>query len=241
MNVRIYGTGCPKCKTLAANVAAALESARLTATVEKITDIDAIVERGVLTTPALEIDGEMVASGRLLSAEEIVRLIRPGTSATTSCTTCGKRPALRPIAAAVLILFALFGVAWPILRERQTATEIPAEATASENGTVVYYFHGTRRCMTCNKIEQLARAAVDARFKDDIAAGRLRFVSVNIEEAANEHFVRDFQLTSRTVVVAKNGKYERLDKVWQLVHDEPAFTQYVQDGVAALLEKESLP
>ena len=43
MNIKIYGTGCPKCKTLAANVAAALAEVGLAAEVEKVTDIDAIV------------------------------------------------------------------------------------------------------------------------------------------------------------------------------------------------------
>ena len=77
MNIKIYGTGCPKCKTLAANVAAALAEAGLAAEVEKVTDIDAIVARGILSTPALEIDGEIVASGRVLSPEEVRRIINP--------------------------------------------------------------------------------------------------------------------------------------------------------------------
>ena len=54
MNIKIYGTGCPKCKTLAANVVAALAKDGLAAEVEKVTDIDAIVARGILSTPTLE-------------------------------------------------------------------------------------------------------------------------------------------------------------------------------------------
>ena len=91
MNIRIYGTGCPKCKTLAANVAAALAEAGLAAEVEKVTDIDAIVARGILSTPALEIDGEIVASGRVLSPEEVRRIINP-----EAAQTCSTPPGAQP-------------------------------------------------------------------------------------------------------------------------------------------------
>ena len=57
MNIKIYGTGCPNCKTLAANVTAALAEEGIAPEVEKVTDIDAIVARGILSTPALEING----------------------------------------------------------------------------------------------------------------------------------------------------------------------------------------
>lgn len=77
MNIKIYGTGCPKCKTLAANVAAALAEEGIAPEVEKVTDIDAIVARGILSTPALEIDGEIVASGRVLSPREVCQIINP--------------------------------------------------------------------------------------------------------------------------------------------------------------------
>ena len=70
-------------------------------------------------------------------------------------------------------------------------------------------------------------------------AGRLRFESVNVDDAANEHFIRDFQLTARTVVVAKGKDYQRLDKSWQLVHDEDAFRKYAQENIAAMLAKEA--
>ena len=103
MNIKIYGTGCPKCKTLAANVAAALAEAGLAAEVEKVTDIDAIVARGILSTPALEIDGEIVASGRVLSPEEVRRIINPEAAQTTTSTPRRKTSALRRIAGAALV------------------------------------------------------------------------------------------------------------------------------------------
>lgn len=240
MNIKIYGTGCPKCKTLAANVAAALAEAGLAAEVEKVTDIDAIVARGILSTPALEIDGEIVASGRVLSPREVCQIINPEAAQTTTSTPRRRTSALRQIAGVSLVAFALVGLAWPFLRgntEKQSILEtVPQSRT---NATVVYYFHGTQRCMTCNKIEELARSAVEEGFAEELDAGRLRFESVNVDDAANEHFIRDFQLTARTVVVAKGKDYQRLDKTWQLVHDEDAFRKYAQEHIAAMLAKET--
>ena len=240
MNIKIYGTGCPKCKTLAANVAAALAEAGLAAEVEKVTDIDAIVARGILSTPALEIDGEIVASGRVLSPREVCQIINPEAAQTTTSMPRRKDSALRRIAGVSLVAFALVGLVWPFLRgntEKQSILEtVPQSHT---NATVVYYFHGTQRCMTCNKIEELARSAVEEGFAEELDAGRLRFESVNVDDAANEHFILDFQLTARTVVVAKGKDYQRLDKSWQLVHDEDAFRKYAQENIAAMLAKEA--
>ena len=86
MNIKIYGTGCPKCKMLAANAAAALAEDGISAEIEKVTDIDAIVARGILSTPTLEIDGEIVASGRVLSPREIRQIINPEAAQTTTST-----------------------------------------------------------------------------------------------------------------------------------------------------------
>ena len=117
MNIKIYGTGCPKCKTLAANVVAALAKDGLAAEVEKVTDIDAIVARGILSTPALEIDGEIVASGRVFSPEEVRRIINPEAAQTTTSTPRRKTSALRRIAGAALVAFALVGLVWPFYAE----------------------------------------------------------------------------------------------------------------------------
>ena len=95
MNIKVYGTGCPKCQALMANVEAALKSTTTQATTEKVTDIDKIIARGIMTTPALEIDGEIVSAGRIMSADEIAHRISP-TKAKPSCgCSCGNAWGLR--------------------------------------------------------------------------------------------------------------------------------------------------
>lgn len=106
-----------------------------------------------------------------------------------------------------------------------------AKTPSAANVTTVYYFHGNKRCFTCNKIETLAKAAVNAGFADDIKSGAVTFKSVNVDDAENQHFIKDFELASRCVVVQCGTKFERLEKVWELVGNEPEFTKYIQQGV----------
>jgi small redox-active disulfide protein 2 len=69
--IQVLGTGCPKCEKLKKNAEEAARLAGVEATVEKITDIGQITSFGVMMTPALAIDGEVKAVGKVLSADEI--------------------------------------------------------------------------------------------------------------------------------------------------------------------------
>ena len=75
MKIEILGIGCPKCKNLTANAEAAVQELNIGADVLKVTDIDKIVEYGVMMTPALAVDGTVVSAGRVLSKDEIKRII----------------------------------------------------------------------------------------------------------------------------------------------------------------------
>lgn len=76
MKIQILGTGCPKCRALEENTRKALELGSITAEIEKITNIDDIMEMGVMVTPALAIDGDVKVSGKLLPPQEILQLIQ---------------------------------------------------------------------------------------------------------------------------------------------------------------------
>ncbi|MHA1180254.1 MAG: thioredoxin family protein [Alphaproteobacteria bacterium] len=71
MKIEILGTGCPKCKKLAANAAAAVAELDLDCQIEKITDINEIIKRGIMMTPALAVDGDVKAVGKLMSVDDI--------------------------------------------------------------------------------------------------------------------------------------------------------------------------
>jgi small redox-active disulfide protein 2 len=75
MKFTIYGSGCAKCKQLAANAEAAATSLNLTYEVEKITDTNAIIDAGIMRTPALAINGDIVIEGKVSSADEVRALL----------------------------------------------------------------------------------------------------------------------------------------------------------------------
>ncbi len=72
--IQILGTGCPKCKKLAENAEAAAKELGIEFEIEKVTDINEIMKFGVMMTPALAVDGEVKAVGKVLSTGEIKEL-----------------------------------------------------------------------------------------------------------------------------------------------------------------------
>lgn len=76
MKVQILGTGCPKCRKLAANAEEAIAKAGVDAQIVKIDKLAEIVAFGVMSTPALAVDGEVKAAGKVLSVEQIEAILK---------------------------------------------------------------------------------------------------------------------------------------------------------------------
>lgn len=75
MNIKILGTGCPKCKKLEELVRETIKELSVEAQIEKIDDLNQILSFGVMLTPALVIDGKVILSGRVPSSTEIKEII----------------------------------------------------------------------------------------------------------------------------------------------------------------------
>ncbi len=73
--IQILGTGCPKCKALALNAETAAKELGLEYTLDKVTDIKEIMKFGVMTTPALVVDGQVKVAGKVPSSEQIKPMI----------------------------------------------------------------------------------------------------------------------------------------------------------------------
>jgi small redox-active disulfide protein 2 len=73
--IQILGTGCPKCKKLAENAEAAAKELGIEFEIEKVTDINEIMKFGVMMTPALAVDGEVKVVGKVLSQDEIKKML----------------------------------------------------------------------------------------------------------------------------------------------------------------------
>ena len=71
MKLTIYGSGCAKCEKLNANAKTAAQALGLDYEVEKITDVNGIIDAGVIHTPALAVDGEVVVEGKVPGPDEI--------------------------------------------------------------------------------------------------------------------------------------------------------------------------
>ena len=75
MKIEILGTDCPKCKKLFENAQEAVKNLGAAADVVKVEDIQQIINAGVMLTPAIAVDGELKSSGKVLSVDEIKKII----------------------------------------------------------------------------------------------------------------------------------------------------------------------
>jgi len=116
-----------------------------------------------------------------------------------------------------------------------------AESGPEEEKIIAYYFYGGVRCSSCVLLEKYTGDAMVKWFPDEINAGLVEYRPVDLEKSGNEHFVKDFNLYSKAVIVAETRdgrtiRWKNLDKVWTLLNDRDAFHQYVRGEVAAYLE-----
>ncbi|MFC2095664.1 nitrophenyl compound nitroreductase subunit ArsF family protein [Candidatus Bipolaricaulota bacterium] len=112
--------------------------------------------------------------------------------------------------------------------------------TDPKTATVVdaIYFHNTVRCRTCKKIEETARAVVEADFADEVASGVLQWSAINMEN--ERHYVEEYDLVKPTLVLVRRTGNETeqwiaLDETWSLIGSETRFSMYVTEQVRAFL------
>jgi hypothetical protein len=115
-----------------------------------------------------------------------------------------------------------------------------AKISHPDDKIIVYYFHGMARCSNCRKFEAYTQETIQRDFQDALSQGRLEWKIINVDEPANGHFINDYRLFTRTLVVAKmrEGKqveWKNLQRIWELVGNKDAFIDYVRTEVAAYL------
>lgn len=101
------------------------------------------------------------------------------------------------------------------------------------------YFHNTYRCVTCLKIEGDAKAIVEKEFAEELAAGKLRWSTINMEE--NRSYISQYDLASPSLVLIRKAGDEvvdwiTLDDTWALIRYETRFAMYIVDSFRAFLE-----
>ena len=107
---------------------------------------------------------------------------------------------------------------------------------------IAYYFHGNYRCASCTKLEKYSRDAITMYFDNEIKQGFLTFKTVNTDLNENKHFLQDYQLYTKSLVLiaVKNNKtlkWKNLDKTWQHLNNKDDFYKYVQTETKKFLEE----
>jgi len=114
---------------------------------------------------------------------------------------------------------------------------------AGKESLTVYYFHTTYRCHSCTLLEEYTREAVMKNFPAELKSGRIKFVSLNVEKDPNRHYVQDYQLSFKSVVVSvrdekgQEQRWENLSKVWVYLRDRDTLAKYVVERVRANLKE----
>jgi len=75
MEIKVLGTGCPKCKTLEKITREVVAQNNIDATITKVEDISEIIKFNIMSTPALVVDGKVVLKGRVPSNEELKQIL----------------------------------------------------------------------------------------------------------------------------------------------------------------------
>ena len=107
---------------------------------------------------------------------------------------------------------------------------------------IAYYFHTNTRCSTCMKIEAYSKEAIMNGFPEELKNGTLEMRIVNYEQPENRHFINDYKLVSKSLILVKivNGKpveWKNLKLVWQLTGRKDAFINYVRKEVKSYLSR----
>lgn len=162
-------------------------------------------------------------------------------------------PGRRNVASALLLAFvAVTAVVFGVKELRHARAVAAAEAAARRpeagrtppaagaSTVVVSYFHTTARCESCLRIEDLTASTVTERFIVPVADRRLVWRVVNVDEPENAHYLKDYQLYTKSVVVSelrggKEVRWKNLDRVWTLLGQPEAFQEYVEKEVRSFL------
>jgi hypothetical protein len=113
---------------------------------------------------------------------------------------------------------------------------------AGRHKIIAYYFHTNTRCSTCIKIEAYSKEAIEQGFPEELKKGSLEMRIVNYEDPENRHFMQDYKLVSKSLVLVnmvdgKQTEWTNLRVVWQLTGRKDAFLNYVRKEVRGYLAK----
>ena len=122
------------------------------------------------------------------------------------------------------------------------AAHADVATVAKGNQVIAYYFHGNFRCVNCYNMEKWTKEVVETEFKDELASEKLVFRVINTDTKGNEHFMTDYKLYTKSVVLAlvkagKEMRYDNLTKIWDYLRNEEAFKKYIKSEIEKYLKE----
>lgn len=145
----------------------------------------------------------------------------------------------------LLLAFVLISIGFALGKEMTLRSVRASDAggtpamTSGADHLVVYYFHGTMRCVTCNTIEKMTQGVVHRDYAQQVEQKKIRWKVDNFQE--NEALAKKYDVATSTVVLSRiqGGKevaFVRLDRVWELAHDQPRFQEFIRQSIDAMLK-----
>lgn len=131
----------------------------------------------------------------------------------------------------------------PMMGTATVASQPAVESAVFEASpdVVAFYFHRTVRCHSCLEIEEWARQAIEMHFAGELTGGLIEWRPVNIDKPGNEHFEKDYELTTQSLVLVRMrdgqpAEWKNLKSVWELLGDCARMTEYVRSEMSAFVD-----
>jgi hypothetical protein len=108
--------------------------------------------------------------------------------------------------------------------------------TVNTAKVTVYYFHFTRRCVTCLAVEENARKAVEALYPNEVKSGEYSFNSLNLDEANTKGIANKLGVGGQTLLVVHGeNKVDITSAAWMSAHDPDKMKKEVRSGIEKVL------
>ena len=93
---------------------------------------------------------------------------------------------------------------------KSQTTENQANESVTSNDVQVYYFHNTKRCATCNAVENETRVALEMYYEDQMTVGTMEFTSLNLEEDKGKEMAKALRVSGQTLLITKGDTHVNL-------------------------------
>lgn len=129
------------------------------------------------------------------------------------------------------------------VKEPVTDSIAKTEDNKTSDKFFAYYFHSTKRCFTCKKLEAYAGEAFTAGFAKELADSTLVWQPINYDEKENKHFIKDYKLYTKALILSRvrdsqEVDWVNLENIWQLVGNKEKYIEYVQAATRKFMDSE---